>query len=200
MPQTFNCPSCGAPLQIEGDLSTIHCKYCNATVIVPPELRMPPALKPDDEPEFEASNSPKFDYSAIQQVAASQSKKRPYVWVFGLVFMILAVGLFFLFRIPAIQNSFNNTLAPLDAYPINAAVLANQSDGGAPDMVIPISDRADDHYYFILLDGITHKMVWKSPQLGENWTQAKAIVADTQIYMLDANDLTALDRKTGKVI
>ncbi len=39
MAQTFNCPSCSAPLVTDGHETSIHCEYCGATVIVPPELR-----------------------------------------------------------------------------------------------------------------------------------------------------------------
>ena len=39
MANTFNCPSCSAPLATDGKESTIHCEYCGATVIVPPELQ-----------------------------------------------------------------------------------------------------------------------------------------------------------------
>ena len=38
--QTFNCPSCGAPLEYhDGDPAAIHCPFCENTVVVPPELR-----------------------------------------------------------------------------------------------------------------------------------------------------------------
>ena len=39
MTQTFECPSCGAPLDYKpGDSSTIHCPFCNTSVIVPNSL------------------------------------------------------------------------------------------------------------------------------------------------------------------
>lgn len=40
MAQSFTCPSCGAPLNYNGDgSSTISCPYCYTSVIVPQELR-----------------------------------------------------------------------------------------------------------------------------------------------------------------
>ncbi len=39
MATTFNCPSCSAPLETDGHETSIHCEYCGANVIVPPELR-----------------------------------------------------------------------------------------------------------------------------------------------------------------
>jgi len=36
---TFNCPTCGAPLDYGGNGDTLRCPYCNNSVIVPQELR-----------------------------------------------------------------------------------------------------------------------------------------------------------------
>lgn len=42
MTQSFNCPSCGAPLDIDADTDpVIRCPYCKGTVVVPPEMRLP---------------------------------------------------------------------------------------------------------------------------------------------------------------
>jgi ribosomal protein L7/L12 len=55
MPQTFTCPACGAPLQLDRDGdATVRCNHCGSTVIVPEQLRgpaqaaAPPALRPRD--------------------------------------------------------------------------------------------------------------------------------------------------------
>jgi ribosomal protein L7/L12/DNA-directed RNA polymerase subunit RPC12/RpoP len=41
MTQKFDCPSCGAPLDIDADIDpVIRCPYCNGTVVVPPEMRL----------------------------------------------------------------------------------------------------------------------------------------------------------------
>lgn len=38
--KTFNCPTCGAPLDYDGGSeTTIHCPFCNSSVVVPEELR-----------------------------------------------------------------------------------------------------------------------------------------------------------------
>jgi len=39
MAGTFNCPTCGAPLDYPGNGDTMRCPYCNNSVIVPEELR-----------------------------------------------------------------------------------------------------------------------------------------------------------------
>ncbi len=57
MAQTFNCPSCSAPLVTDGHESSIQCEYCGATVIVPPEMRasMPPQNGSAPEPQLHPS-------------------------------------------------------------------------------------------------------------------------------------------------
>ena len=37
--QSFQCPSCGAPLLPRGNASVIRCPHCHTTVVVPEELR-----------------------------------------------------------------------------------------------------------------------------------------------------------------
>jgi sugar lactone lactonase YvrE/DNA-directed RNA polymerase subunit RPC12/RpoP len=42
MPETFNCPNCGAPLDYKGSDPIIRCPYCNSSVVVPENLRAKP--------------------------------------------------------------------------------------------------------------------------------------------------------------
>lgn len=39
MPGVFNCPMCGAPLEVPGSGKMVRCPYCHNSVIVPAELR-----------------------------------------------------------------------------------------------------------------------------------------------------------------
>ena len=41
MPQSFNCPNCSAPLDVDGDGSaTLRCAYCRTSVLIPQEVRV----------------------------------------------------------------------------------------------------------------------------------------------------------------
>ncbi len=77
MAQTFNCPSCGAPLETDGKETNIHCEYCGETVIVPPELRAAAGTSvesiPSASPEpFEAgSQYGKMTASQVRQMMMS---------------------------------------------------------------------------------------------------------------------------------
>ncbi len=44
MPDTFNCPNCGAPLDYKGSDPIIRCPYCNSSVVVPENLRSKPSF------------------------------------------------------------------------------------------------------------------------------------------------------------
>jgi ribosomal protein L7/L12/DNA-binding beta-propeller fold protein YncE len=43
--QSFNCPSCGAPIDIDAGVDpVVRCQYCSNTVVIPAELRSAPGL------------------------------------------------------------------------------------------------------------------------------------------------------------
>lgn len=44
MPETFNCPNCGAPLDYKGSDPIIRCPYCSTSVVVPDNLRAKPSF------------------------------------------------------------------------------------------------------------------------------------------------------------
>lgn len=44
MPETFNCPNCGAPLDYKGNDPIIRCPYCSTSVVVPDNLRAKPSF------------------------------------------------------------------------------------------------------------------------------------------------------------
>ncbi len=67
MAQTFNCPSCSAPLETDGLETSIHCEYCGATVIVPPELRAQAAPgAPQAQPHASQVDGPQGKLSTAQ--------------------------------------------------------------------------------------------------------------------------------------
>ena len=44
--KTFQCPSCGSPVQVDGTQKEVKCAYCGTEVIVPEELRQAPPPQP----------------------------------------------------------------------------------------------------------------------------------------------------------
>ena len=45
--KAFNCPQCAATLEFEHiDKPLVRCQFCNSLVVVPAELRPPPAAPP----------------------------------------------------------------------------------------------------------------------------------------------------------
>jgi DNA-directed RNA polymerase subunit RPC12/RpoP len=67
MGKTFECPTCGAPLDYDGAKTTQRCPYCNNSVIVPEELH------PDSVVEHASGTSlngakPGLSYSTLEQL------------------------------------------------------------------------------------------------------------------------------------
>ena len=106
MAKTFDCPSCGAPLEIEGDPETmpgtIQCKYCNETVIVPEELRARPKSNPPPGEPVSFSPPPVI-YSSSEKKNLSPQLA---VYLIGFVLLLIAV----IVNFPGIrkQNSAQN--------------------------------------------------------------------------------------------
>src|SRR3972149_1052347 len=47
MPESFDCPNCGAPIPLGDDPpATVRCPHCSTTVIVPENLRRRPEARP----------------------------------------------------------------------------------------------------------------------------------------------------------
>src|SRR5262245_55920557 len=71
MPQDFNCPNCGAPLDYTGgDDVTLRCPFCNTSVIVPDELRT--RAQP-------AESAPTFDVEQFNQLTGKAPSMDPFV-------------------------------------------------------------------------------------------------------------------------
>lgn len=76
MAETFNCPKCGAPLETDGQETTIHCEYCGESVVVPQELRVNKQPQPDaghipmefEQPAPSANYSGKLGASQVRQM------------------------------------------------------------------------------------------------------------------------------------
>src|SRR5256885_5060047 len=61
MTHSFECPSCGGPLDYNGGAElTIRCPFCSNSVIVPEELRAMPAATQADFFSNLRGNAPKF--------------------------------------------------------------------------------------------------------------------------------------------
>jgi ribosomal protein L7/L12/sugar lactone lactonase YvrE len=72
MPESFKCPSCGAPLDVQSQSSaTIRCPFCNTSVIVPAELR-PSATSP--KPANQAIGDLTETLQAVSEAALQGNK------------------------------------------------------------------------------------------------------------------------------
>ncbi len=71
--RAFKCPTCGAPLEPQGDAASMKCGFCGSTVVVPESLRTPPPQP--------ASPFPQYNFGPINMNAMfNQAQQMPIVY------------------------------------------------------------------------------------------------------------------------
>lgn len=104
--QEFNCPNCGAPLDVAGSSSaTMRCPYCDTSVIVPVEMRRA-------DKETQATSTPRVQSTRItieqQETAAAAQKRTSCLAVIILAGVLLLAGS--IFAVSALMNTRSTTL------------------------------------------------------------------------------------------
>ena len=74
MAATFNCPTCGAPLDYSGSGDSMHCPYCNSSVIVPVELKHPANSESLDTTGFSLLMEQAGQFKELASLARSGQK------------------------------------------------------------------------------------------------------------------------------
>jgi len=107
MAQTFSCPSCGAPLEPQGEKTTILCKYCGESVIVPEGLRehehahpayqqvtrSPVVISLDSEGQQRARQQRADAYRVARVEATKQNRRAGFVFVVIFIMVMVGIGL-----------------------------------------------------------------------------------------------------------
>jgi outer membrane protein assembly factor BamB len=218
MTQTFNCPSCGAPIEPSGSKTTIRCKYCNASVIVPPGLRK----KPKPVKKIETS-LPVFKTADvfIDLPVVKTNNRRNYLIIGGVSLVVIVAIFISIIPFSSITGNTKNiekqtnavahptaahTIAPPTAAPaintsiLNPIILAPLAGVQSPDFLAVFRNQdAWDITRYALVDGKKHTMIWQSDDFGkDHWTEVKALPTEKQVFIFNQGTLTALDRQTGK--
>ncbi len=83
MPDAFNCPNCGAPLNNHGSDAVVPCLYCGTSVVVPKKLREKPTPAPVMQPvrqseptQAEPSYGSAADDRRARKAAEQRNKER----------------------------------------------------------------------------------------------------------------------------
>jgi DNA-directed RNA polymerase subunit RPC12/RpoP len=213
MAKTFDCPSCGAPIENQGDLKTIKCKYCGETVIVPEELRdhpkrtrttsAPQNMNPLADRTTRTIQNTTHKIVTIVVIVAIVSVILP------LIFSIVPLGIGLLALLASSSHSSANKspILPLLA-PINTAafrlerpvIFAPDTGTTTPDFLALIQQDSSDSYQFAMVNGTKHNTVWQSQDLGKNGSDARAFFFEKQVLMVNESTLTALGRASGKTL
>lgn len=113
--QVFNCPNCGAPLDVDGSGVTMRCPYCDTSVVVPAELR--PKL-PADLPQPIQETA--FTLTPSQVAAAAQQRRSRY-----LLWGILGAALLFVLALIIIPSLLNTRSTKMGAESVDEAIQRN---------------------------------------------------------------------------
>lgn len=99
MTQTFECPSCGAPLRYLGT-PTQFCTYCESTVIVPPEQQA-------KRPIWPVRMARSIPRAAARRTGPDETVTRVYVLfgIFALVILLVVLLPIFFFIVAGVLSS-----------------------------------------------------------------------------------------------
>jgi len=213
MAKTFDCPSCGAPLEPQGELKTIKCKYCGESVIVPAELR--------DHPKRTRSASPGVPINPLinntTQIIRNTTRTITTIVVIvviasvviPLIFTIVPLGIGLIAMFASTSHSGGNNLPSLPqllpgstpAYRLDQPVIfAPDTNTVTPDFLALVQQTDSDVYQFAMVNGSKHNVLWRSEDLGTNGSDAKGFFFEKQVLIANGGTLTALDRSSGKTL
>ena len=94
---SFECPHCGAPLQLPLGALTVRCEYCGNSVVVPAELRPappPPAAGDDQRAAHSAAGRACAGVAAGPHATALHAASRSPRWLRCPMVMLVVVLLF----------------------------------------------------------------------------------------------------------
>src|SRR5579859_7968593 len=112
MIETFNCPSCGAPLKPDGVAPTMICSFCGDAVVVPPNLRLAPHRPPAATPPIGWPVPATYGPSPITYPPPQARRGRAgcvWLFVFGIGMVLLTVGLPIYLTLQAVGPAINRT-------------------------------------------------------------------------------------------
>jgi outer membrane protein assembly factor BamB len=190
--RTLACPTCGAPLELDGNQPSIHCKYCNASV-VNPEYQPPQPARP--EPVLRVQPAP-------SRARLSRQEKRSGMG-FLVFFFLSVVGIpiaIVLILVHPFSSGGGSILPQLEPiFPGQIVGTVWMLPGGAtPEVIAEVNDPVKSQYTLQRLDMVSHKSLWSA--LGQtNYLQISALLTgDTFAYAVIKNRLVAIRLSDGK--
>lgn len=209
----MNCPSCGAPVELEGAVGT--CEYCGARL----ERAMP---TPEEKPAEKKVEVQVVQWPAVQStpVVVQPSGGSSCLGLLIVPIILLFVGGIVAASLwmsgSAITSSFDSistvipSLAtPLAELPIGTpdrtsawsisngpAALIPAGDGLAPDVVVSGYHPFDNVQGLLYLEGENHNLRWKSEPMKVSFG-SPLYVGKNHIYVVSETNLFAINRSDG---
>ena len=220
MAEKFNCPTCGAPLDApQDDATTVHCPYCNSSVVVPQEVRShgtPPVN--DIETESEQADSDQLPVVDLEKITTDFSTNKVVKPVIGvslgltiicpiLFVFILIIGIFLL---ASPGDPLGTFWAKINPFAFARLTLTFGNGGTGPGYFsnahsVAVDNNSGDIYVTESIGGRVQafdpngKFInqW---QVGNNKTYIEAIAVDRKgiVYVSADGEIHRYDGTTGK--
>ncbi len=220
---TFDCPSCGAPVYVQGDTNAVRCEYCGNNNMVPANLRPPTPSPPQNGPQVVIYGGSLFGKQPIV-VGTSNGEIRQgmgcarSIGIFALVLtvasIIASIGFGSWFALNEIPSKFSFSMptipvaTPTPEYAHKALSFGGRGRGPGlfTDAIDLTSDGAGDIY---VLEGNTGR-VQRFDREGKylnGWVvedvSPSAIVANRQtnaVYVVGKPKIFKYDGPTGNLL
>jgi LSD1 subclass zinc finger protein len=112
--KTFQCPSCGAPLEAKEGARTIKCKYCGMTINIPQEPRPIESLTQNHDSEMRRKNVEEGDGKTPPTDSEEKQKEK----LFIVLFIAVIFFLFFFAFSKKSQTSSYSSVPTIGFYPV----------------------------------------------------------------------------------
>ncbi len=193
--RTLNCPTCGAPLDVDVSEPTILCKYCSAVIenpqYYPPE---PAPAVPVIQIHTSTTSYPTEIHLPETLTYKPQPKKSSIGCAISLVVLvtiaIAGVAIYFL----ASGGAPGINILPIHVYAPSVQV----DNEGAPSIIAASYNPVNEKYGITRVDVKTKKVLWSSMEQEGSMGADDIVAGDTYAYVLIENRLVALQLADGK--
>ena len=159
--RSLNCPSCHAPLEVDGTQPLMKCEYCGTMVEVPVIDRDEPKPKPAPRP----APSPRPTYTVTKQPVVRPTTG-PSGCTVTLLFLLcigsFLVGIFYLQARDGVSNPLSDLLPSLVVHGTDAYLLPPESGRDTNQADILATSYQSEKYALAYLDNTTEAVRWES--------------------------------------
>jgi outer membrane protein assembly factor BamB len=189
--RTLNCPTCGAPLDVDVTQPTIICKYCSAVI------ENPQYYPPEPPPVIHIQTSTQTFQTAVTlpKVEQSRAKKGNAGCIVSLAMLaVIAIAGVAIYLFASAGGGLAVNIIPMHVYAPSVLIAGN----GSPSIIAASYNPGNDKYGISRVDVKTKKVLWSSLEQADSMSTDEIAAGDTYAYVTIENRLVALQLADGK--